>query len=576
MACHQFICWAPLDPNGPKIFGFAEYLAALALIVIAWTISDWRYRFHLQTARLHVRRIAFFTVAAVGALTLATDIWRASGYPVPVGNVVSPVLWQGFLGGIFLAAFIMWATTAFLSPPRFNHKNAHRFISTTYRYSLAGNPSDLDQLADALEPSAARIISMAGDNKNREATLKARLAAEMLHAMADPKFCAAAVRSAPLTLQAIFETLRKTPSASPHVTQFARNVLIAAIAESTSFLHRENADWQSGLAAQGQWVTKCLYGDIDVLDRLRFVFAARGAHDWSADGWEAYLRAAGHAFQNYVKQARTYHSQTISNIFHTIDDGTRNLHRLNGISDWTLESDAYRRAEAILSFIDEAAAALETSDVQIAEWNAMDEYHNPVQQLARISAKMLLDAANVRSPSPTNWWVQHNLVWSRIFDRNIDGAELVKGEIRERVVRMVWGEVAKLDYTPNYVGARLLGLCLNIAWVRGTQIRSVHRGVAEAALLRLGRTWATRRFAWLYKYNPSVATSGFSDLMTYNPKKRVLRRMWEPSAYRPVATFTTLPVVAPLPGPAEGGLLPFDQMPDKMVSRRRSVPLHLI
>lgn len=66
MDCQALVCFHPLDPNSIKIFGFAEYLAALALIVVAWTIADRRYTFHLQTARWPVRRIAFYVVGLIG------------------------------------------------------------------------------------------------------------------------------------------------------------------------------------------------------------------------------------------------------------------------------------------------------------------------------------------------------------------------------------------------------------------------------------------------------------------------------------------------------------------------------
>jgi len=44
------VSFIPIDANGPKIFGFSEYLASLALMVLAWTIADVRYRFRIQCA----------------------------------------------------------------------------------------------------------------------------------------------------------------------------------------------------------------------------------------------------------------------------------------------------------------------------------------------------------------------------------------------------------------------------------------------------------------------------------------------------------------------------------------------
>ena len=50
--CYQFLCFVPLDANAPKFFGFSEFLSALALIVLAWTTTDVRYRFRVMAAPL--------------------------------------------------------------------------------------------------------------------------------------------------------------------------------------------------------------------------------------------------------------------------------------------------------------------------------------------------------------------------------------------------------------------------------------------------------------------------------------------------------------------------------------------
>ena len=100
------VCFIPLDTNGPKLFGFSEFLAGLALMVLAWTIADVRYRFRVRTAPLPLQGITFSVVAAVGILTLLTDLWRAEQWLVPQGNVLTPATWQALLGGLFLLTFL--------------------------------------------------------------------------------------------------------------------------------------------------------------------------------------------------------------------------------------------------------------------------------------------------------------------------------------------------------------------------------------------------------------------------------------------------------------------------------------
>ena len=155
--CIWKVCFIPLDANGPKFFGFSEFLAGLALMVLAWTIADIRYRFRIRTAPLPLQELTFAMVAAVGILTLLTDLWRAEQWLVPQGNILTPAIWQAILGGVFLFTFLTWAWFAFIRPPIFARRNAERFAQALYRVILKGSPSELAVIADEITPSASVV-----------------------------------------------------------------------------------------------------------------------------------------------------------------------------------------------------------------------------------------------------------------------------------------------------------------------------------------------------------------------------------------------------------------------------------
>src|SRR5256885_14212143 len=103
MHCFGPLCFAPVDVTAPKFFGFSEFLTALALIALAWTTADFRYRFRVSTAPIPLRDTMFLSVLVIGLLTLATDVWRAQGWPVPQGKALTPATWQALLGVSLLA-----------------------------------------------------------------------------------------------------------------------------------------------------------------------------------------------------------------------------------------------------------------------------------------------------------------------------------------------------------------------------------------------------------------------------------------------------------------------------------------
>lgn len=125
-----FVHFVPLSGNSQKFFGFSEFLAGLALMVLAWTIADVRYRFRVRTTPLPLQGVTFAVVGAVGILTLLTDLWRAEQWLVPRGHLLSSAEWQAFLGGLFLLTFLPWAWFAFIRPPVYGKRNAERYART--------------------------------------------------------------------------------------------------------------------------------------------------------------------------------------------------------------------------------------------------------------------------------------------------------------------------------------------------------------------------------------------------------------------------------------------------------------
>lgn len=483
--------------------------------------------------------------------------------------------WQAFLGGAFLAVFVLWITTAFLFPPRFDEGNASKFIDLAFRTVAVGDDPDLAVLAEGLAPSAKGIVKMAGEASAApgELTRRNRLAGELLSVLADPAFCRVAVKAAPGTLHELFIGLRESPRASWAIGQLARNVLDAAINNRESFLHRETALSTSGLAAQSQVVSRAIFGDIQVLDGIQLLFSKHEAYEWTSREWDAYLRAAGHAFSSYAKNPHV-HSPTVSDILSTLEAGTGRMQRLNATSD-IAHADERAITRSILDFIKAAATMLASDAACLERWS--HEEFSPLQQLSKMAAKVLLDAATVKSPGDTSWWIQYNDAWRGVFGRTHGRGEVVMAEIRARAARMVWGQIRQLESHPNFVGGQLLGLCLNISWVVGDGRKGrSDESKTERALLWLTRRWTKAHFDWLYDYDPNVATSGFSDLVTYQPKRLALRRMWEPIAGRPKPIYKLWQVERAPSGPPESHLRPYSDFPPHSESRRRRVPYYIL
>ena len=209
--CIYKICFTPMATESSKFFGFSEFLAGLALIILAWTIADVRYQFRTQIAPIPLRLLTFTIVVSTGLLTLMTDLWRASGWLVIDGTFITSAIWQAILGGVFFSTCTIWIWFAFINPPVFGKFNSKRYVQTIYRYIVEGVPSSLAIVADELTYSASKIIKYAPEiHKNDKdlSTIEVD-ASHLLPLIADRRFCRVIVELSPITALALFQELTK-------------------------------------------------------------------------------------------------------------------------------------------------------------------------------------------------------------------------------------------------------------------------------------------------------------------------------------------------------------------------------
>lgn len=556
-----------LNPADPKIFGFAEYIAALALMVLAWTTVDYRYRFRVETARFDIRRIAFTAVAVIGLLTLVTDVWRASAWPVWEWGPITPVVWQGLLGLAFLATFMAWASIAFVRPPIFNEGNAERFQRAVLLEIKRGDKAHIALMADALVPSAPSIVRLLG--------MRQPSAEQLLSLLSDPVVCSVLVTRSPALLTALYEELHRLPVNSRATYSLTTNVLSAAVAESDSFLHREVRDWTRGAASSTQPVTTVVFGNVVLLDQMPGVYNAPDISQWQLPEWRAFFRAAGMTLGRYITLAdsgRLTHSFAVDNIFAVLQAAPRQV-RQNLAAGQIGRQDAAATLRELILLIKEVSDRISETTVEIDAWRGLGEYHDPIQHVARVAYHILLAASYVTAPAGEAWHFGYAIAWSGIFDPfKRKAPERAFTEVQELVARMVWVTITELDRTPNFYGAQLLALCINIGLITETPYRDKGPVKPDAALTRLVRAWVRERFAWLYKHNPTLAVAGFADGVSYDKDRRVIIRERAETSFGPAPTHASFAVRSAPRGNTAAHLRGKRTRPFSPPNSRRKIP----
>ncbi len=536
--CFSHVCFIPLDGNGQKFFGFSEFLAGLALMVLAWTIADVRYRFRVRTAPIPLQGITYSVVAAVGVLTLLTDLWRAEQWLVPKGNFLTPASWQALLGGLFLLTFLTWTWFAFIRPTKYGRYNAERFVQTVYRFILKGSTDELAVIADELAYSARALVRHAtdrgklknyrleGKDKQTDPPMVEGYANDLLLLIADKRLCRSIVKSSPGTALAVFQAMTDMKKHGIQIETFAKNIVNEALENKDSFLYHEADGYESGLIGYYKPLSQAMFANYDMVETIGTMLDPDISRksEWDADQWGAYCRIVLMTFRDYVQKGHGGHSFALYRAKCYIERAAFDLYTLNelpGASD----TESSRRLRVVVEFVKDAVKVLDEKGVSDHVRIRVRPKHGQPREtfydhIASMIFEVIFHASQVRSPQWESWTIQHNSVWGELFNFNrLDSpaGKVVKFKVR----RLLYGEIADMRRFANFKGAKILGFCLN---VMGLTVSLKDYDRDSRALQKAVLAWTKMNFVWLHGYNPRVAEACLVDGITFDSANRRLVR----------------------------------------------------
>lgn len=543
--CITAICFVAVDPTSPKFFGFSEFLASLALMVLVWTTTDVRYRFRIATAPVPLYRLTFGVVAGIGTLTLFTDLWRAGGWLVPRGPVLTPESWQALLGGSFLLTFLTWVWFAHIRPPTFSRRNARRYADYLYVTIANGAAADMAMIGREMIRSVPQLIAATAVNvrvfqNGEEVTPDPEewqvLARDILLLIADPRFCRALVASSPGTIHAIFQEVSNSGKHRIPIGQFGRNIVTAAIENRDSFLYHEQDGYASGLLGYIKPISQAMFGDYRMVEEIGLLLDVdhRAMCRWSEVEWSAYAGAVLIVFGSYVEKGLWNHSFVLYRAFNKIADAADDIYKIDGLDSASWEADAIRRLEMSVDFCGEALKLLNETgqpDHMKLRFREKTQHHGETvyDHLASLMLKLVQHSEAVRRSPDLSWCVRHNIVWTHLlgdFGASGRASKIVQFKLR----RKIYDEIVTAEKWPNYRNIRLLGYCLQVMGLKlhdggsfGREYRALHRAVLA---------WTNRNFVALQHRAPQVFDECLPAEIKYDAKGARLIRTYEVDALR--------------------------------------------
>jgi hypothetical protein len=537
--CSWGLCLASLQ-SAPGIFGFAEFVQALALLVVIYTVTSVRYRFRINVAPIPLWPLTFAACAIIGIGTLLTDVLFATGIRAP--RILSNhTIWQSFFATLFLGTVLVWIWYAFIRPPTFSARNADRFLKTLYAFIVRGSDSELPEIASEVGRSAgglvrqARVVPYMPEDNPPEPDRKPTVgdyADEVLLLIGNRKFCRFVVKESPGTAIALFSTMASQQKYRLRIGQFATNVSTEALVNKDSLLYHEDEGYYSGLVGYVKPFSTALYGNWALVEELAslgnspldIALEVRWAFD--AVQLKAYCIAYLIALADFLDHGNWHsHSYALFRGINVIKDACRDAYKIDG-QESHYRTDESRRLDTACRFAEDAMELLARHPPFPTTLRFRGERHRRSKDfyddLAEFMFEVIFAASSITSPRDTAWGVHYGTVWHQFFGFHESKAATI---IRMKLRRLLYDEIRRIENLPNYKSARILGFCLNILGV--TYEPQTSRSQRDEHLFRKAIVgWTKRNYLRIVEANPDVAAACIIGSISFDAEEKQLSKSY--------------------------------------------------
>lgn len=521
-----------------SIFGIAEFLTTVAIFTVAYNVSDDKYKFRINIAKIPLLHVFFYVTVISAALIIANTLWFDFNLPIP-RLLNNPLIIETLVAIILIAVLAVWLYVTFLKPPHFSSRNAARFARQVLRGIAGGNEQELAAVAYEVGRSASELVAIARQRTNQRdltnggfvsaRTKAAQIANDVLLLLGDRRFCRHVAKQAPWTVAELFREVGKEPLGDLQFVQFARNVSSELLADPDTAIHHEDEWFRSGLIGHLKPVSVSVFGNSDLIDALASRAGSpldplwQDQRAWESRSWDTYNRAVRLYLSDRLKKGRKI---GVSTALHQICNGYEHIaldaYRINKMPDSYRQSIEYHRIRKAVEFLNEAIKLLEELEVSGPKKAYLHDgrvaHPDIFDLLSEVAFELIVAAGDVNTSDFRSWEVQHNTVWSPLM-RDYSDSE-VRAIFRSRLQRLIWKEVRDMERAPSYKGARVILVCLNVMGFR--MDHAVHKPKEVRALKRALLKWIRHNYLKLLKDYPDVARSCTGASLSFDPEEKAL------------------------------------------------------
>jgi len=516
--------WLALEPahvegDATGIFGLAEFFAILALFVTIFNVSDFRYRYRASVWPLNVRTIGLGAIISISLILILTEFWFQNHFLLPhfLNSYANLKL---VLATFFAAIVYVFVAACFVWPPRFWQMNARRFYEVTNYYVHQGNTDRLQAIAEELSSAIEDIFVYASKIQiDDNPSLTSLLAHDVMLILADRRFCHVVVDRVPGLALRCFRLASTYPTVP--FADFAHFIGQEFIANTNSAFYREDV-FGSGYSRYAKPISNAVFGNYELVERcaskrwspLDVDYRKIGRFD--EETIEGFYRAATSFVTVYLEKTRgRIHSYAFARLLGSFESMTSQMSTVESMGESWYRSPAYAGLSHSIRFIEFAVKVMDK--LQIAPTSLRERKDlplDPYDGLAALFYEAVLHAAFVAQPEFRCWDIQHNVVWAGAL--NFYQPSKALAALKFKIRRKLYDKIREMDRFPNFVGARILGFCLNVL---GLQLINRHKNYLhrwDYPLQCVVLHWTKRNFRWLTEEYPNLLPVCLQGFISYD------------------------------------------------------------
>ena len=441
-----------------SFFSFTTFVTAMAILILAWTNTDYRYKFRFYTSFV-LPSVLLILVFLLGLVTVVNDYVHFSfiwSYPT----------WQLIFSVILLLLIFYWAFSCFVKSPKFNWYNHSRFRKAFQDVVFRRNYQEMTSLVGDFRNSIQNIIHFSKNQyeiENCKLSEKEKNALRIIDLIGNDFFAKAVVDTDVRVAVDLFKEVKEKNKINHGIKVFAGNFITQALINENSFLYTETK-YTNGSFSYYKPVITAIYSDYNLVHEIPELLWPHYSltKQWNSLQVKAYSALLLECIKSFFKD--WHHDFFFMDKFDDLTSLTMKIRDLNNFSGNLMKCEEWCMYKEVICFYGNLIRAL--SAVQVPE-RIRNKYSKDCEfnNLLDIIADSIVDIMNWVSDvkGPNRWLIQYSNFWHIIFhtESDKDSVKLLMFKLRRAIYWTIKEDAGYMGISIHLTILNIMGLTNN-------------------------------------------------------------------------------------------------------------------